>query len=199
MKYNCQSNIGKIESILLKQPKDAFINQDYINANWKDLNYTGCPDYNKVVEEFEFFVELLKKEVSNIYYLPKNDKTGLDSIYPHDPVLITKKGQSYVIWAKNSIKENQQPLENILLNWVFLYLVRLPEAVVYSRLMPVPFKNLLISRRIKLIEMPDSEYDTMACNVLAIAPRKCIVISGNPLTKKMLEDENVEVFEYKGE
>lgn len=92
MKYNCQSNIGKIESILLKQPKDAFINQDYINANWKDLNYTGCPDYNKVVEEFEFFVELLKKEVSNIYYLPKNDKTGLDSIYPHDPVLITKKG-----------------------------------------------------------------------------------------------------------
>lgn len=50
-----------------------------------------------------------------------------------------------------------------------------------------------------MIEVPDSEYDTMAGNVLAIAPRKCIVISGNPLTKKMLEDENVEVCEYKGE
>jgi len=72
-------------------------------------------------------------------------------------------------------------------------------AVVYSRLMPVPFREYLISRGIKMIEVPDFEYESMGCNVLSIAPRKCIVISGNPMTKQILEDEGVEVFEFNGD
>jgi N-dimethylarginine dimethylaminohydrolase len=72
-------------------------------------------------------------------------------------------------------------------------------AVVYSKLLPVPFRKWLIDRRVKLIEVSDSEFASMACNVLAIAPRKCIVISGNPITKRMLEDEGVEVREFRGE
>ena len=65
--------------------------------------------------------------------------------------------------------------------------------------MPVPFRDFLISRGIRFIEVPDSEYDSMGCNVLSIAPGKCVVIAGNPLTKQMLEDEGVEVFEFNGE
>ena len=38
----------------------------------------------------------------------------------------------------------------------------------------------------------------MACNVLAIAPKKVIMIEGNPLTKKLLEKNNVKVYTYKG-
>lgn len=72
-------------------------------------------------------------------------------------------------------------------------------AVVYSRLMPVPFREYLISRGIKMIEVPDAEYTSMGCNVLAIAPRQCIVLAGNPITKQMLENEGVEVFEFNGE
>ncbi len=71
-------------------------------------------------------------------------------------------------------------------------------AVVYSRLMPVPFREWLIHRGIKLIEVSDTEFETMGCNVLAISPRKCIVLKGNPRTKEMLEQEGAEVWEYEG-
>ena len=63
----------------------------------------------------------------------------------------------------------------------------------------MPFREWLITRGIKLIEVPDSEYESMACNILAVAPGKCIMLSGNPQTKKMLEQEGVEVWEYEGE
>ncbi|MGB2990744.1 MAG: arginine deiminase family protein, partial [Candidatus Zixiibacteriota bacterium] len=72
-------------------------------------------------------------------------------------------------------------------------------AVVYARLLPVPFRQWLISRGMKLVEVPDSEFQTMGCNILATSPRRCIMLSGNPQTKRMLEDEGVEVSEYVGE
>ena len=72
-------------------------------------------------------------------------------------------------------------------------------AVVYSRLLPVPFRNWLLRRSVKLVEVPDSEFESMGCNVLALAPRRCIMIEGNPKTRQKLLDEGVEVMEYSGE
>ena len=70
--------------------------------------------------------------------------------------------------------------------------------LVYSRLLPVPFRQYLLDRQIKLIEVPDEEYDSMGCNVLAVAPRKVIMIEGNPITQKRLENEGVDVHTYDG-
>jgi len=39
----------------------------------------------------------------------------------------------------------------------------------------------------------------MGCNILAVAPGKCVMVSGNPQMKRMLEHEGVEVWEYAGE
>jgi len=72
-------------------------------------------------------------------------------------------------------------------------------AVVYSRLMSVAFREYLIDRGMLLIEVPDSEFDSMGCNVLAVAPRRCIMLAGNPLTRQNLENEGIEVFEFEGE
>lgn len=71
-------------------------------------------------------------------------------------------------------------------------------AVVYSKLMPVFFRELLIQRGVQLIEVPDDEYDNLGCNVLALAPRKVVVSAGNPVTKRLLEEAGAEVYEYKG-
>ncbi len=71
-------------------------------------------------------------------------------------------------------------------------------ALVYSKIMPVPFRNWLLERGIELVEVPEEEFDSMGCNVLAIAPRKCIAIEGNPVTKKRLEKAGAEVLTYKG-
>ena len=72
-------------------------------------------------------------------------------------------------------------------------------AVVHLPLLPVPFVELLSDRGIALVEVPDDEYPTMGPNVLALAPRRCLVIEGNPVTKKRLEAAGCEVFSYRGE
>jgi arginine deiminase len=72
-------------------------------------------------------------------------------------------------------------------------------AVVYSRMMPVTFRNYLKARGLEFIEVPDEEYDSMACNVLALAPRRCLMLAGNPRTRSLLEAAGVEVQVYEGE
>ena len=71
-------------------------------------------------------------------------------------------------------------------------------AVVYSRLMPVHFRELLLERGVALVEVPDEEFDTMGANVLAIAPRRCVMVAGNPVTRGRLERAGAGVIEYDG-
>lgn len=73
------------------------------------------------------------------------------------------------------------------------------KAVVYSPLMPIHFRNELLTREYELIEVPDEEFESMAANVLAIAPSECIMVSGNPITKSRLEAAGCTVREYDGE
>ena len=71
-------------------------------------------------------------------------------------------------------------------------------AVVYSPLMPIPFRNELLDRGFRLIEVPEEEFESMGCNVLALGPRNCLMVKGNPKTKKSLEVAGCEVREYEG-
>jgi N-dimethylarginine dimethylaminohydrolase len=71
-------------------------------------------------------------------------------------------------------------------------------AVVYSPLMPVPFREWLIGRGTNLVEVPDEEFESMGANVLALAPRRCVMISGNPITRARLEATGATVHEYAG-
>lgn len=81
----------------------------------------------------------------------------------------------------------------------FISPVDLRTAVVYSRLMPVPFRQLLLDRGWELVEVPDGEYDSMACNVLAVAPGRCIMLAGNPVTQARLEAAGVTVETFEGD
>jgi len=72
-------------------------------------------------------------------------------------------------------------------------------AVVYSPLMPIAFRNFLLSRGYQLVEVPDEEFESMGCNVLALSPRVCLMADGNPKTKKALERAGCTVIMYKGE
>ncbi|HVQ14223.1 MAG TPA: arginine deiminase family protein [Vicinamibacterales bacterium] len=71
-------------------------------------------------------------------------------------------------------------------------------AVVYSRLLPVPFREWLLEREMRFVEVPDEEFETMGTNVLALAPRRCLMLTGNPLTRRLLEQSRCEVLEYEG-
>ncbi len=72
-------------------------------------------------------------------------------------------------------------------------------AVVYSPLMPIAFRNGLLNRGYSFVEVPEEEWDSMGCNVLAIAPRECIMVKGNGITKKRLEAAGCTVWEYEGQ
>jgi N-dimethylarginine dimethylaminohydrolase len=72
-------------------------------------------------------------------------------------------------------------------------------AVVYSPLLPVPAREWLLARGIRLVEVPDEEFETMGTNVLAIAPRRCVMLEGNPRTRAALERAGAEVMVYAGQ
>ena len=71
-------------------------------------------------------------------------------------------------------------------------------AVVYSPLMPIDFREGLLARGFKFVEVPEEEFDSMGSNVLALAPRKCLMVEGNPKTKQALINAGCEVITYTG-
>jgi dimethylargininase len=71
-------------------------------------------------------------------------------------------------------------------------------AVAYLPLLSVPFWRLLRDRGVRLIEVPEEELPTQAPNVLALAPRKVLMLEGNPVTRRRLEEAGCEVLTYRG-
>jgi dimethylargininase len=72
-------------------------------------------------------------------------------------------------------------------------------ALVYPPLMPVRLVELLHERGVEVIEVPDEEFESMGCNVLALGPRVALALNGNPETRRRLEAAGVEVRVYSGE
>ncbi len=72
-------------------------------------------------------------------------------------------------------------------------------AVVYSPLMPIEFRNFLLTSGYELIEVPEEEFNSMGCNVLALAPRVCLMVDKNPITKAALEKAGCIVYVYEGD
>ena len=259
-----------IRRVLIKSPENAYKNQVNIDSQYQDLNYFGKPDFVRSLEDYESFRSILKKNGVEIHDLPADDITSLDSIYTHDPCLISNSGvilcsmgktlrkkepemiSKYfkslnipiigkisppgkleggdIVWIDNrtiavgvgyrSNLEGIAQLKEILSDDVDEIIpVHLPHwtgpsdclhlmsnispidknlFLVYSKLLPVSFREYLLDRGIKLIEVPDDEYESMGCNVLAISPKKVIMIEGNDKTKKLLEIEGVDVSTYPG-
>jgi N-dimethylarginine dimethylaminohydrolase len=72
-------------------------------------------------------------------------------------------------------------------------------ALVYPPLLPDPLRRELLGRGFDLVEVPDQEFATMGCNVLAVAPRKCIMLDGNPVTRARLREAGADVFTFAGQ
>ncbi|MFN8592424.1 MAG: arginine deiminase family protein [Thermomicrobiales bacterium] len=72
-------------------------------------------------------------------------------------------------------------------------------AVVYLPLMAVPLVEELRRRDWEFIEVPDEEFETHGCNVLALSPRKVLVCNGSPITRSRLEQAGCEILVYQGD
>jgi arginine deiminase len=270
LKVGSRSMVNKIETIVIKHAREAYVSQEYLNQNWEAWGFFSCPDYDKCVEEYDAFEALIKKLVPDVKMLPKDEKAGLDSIYAHDSVKFTEKGaiilnmgkaarrnepkamRAYleslgvpilgeisgegtveggdVLWLENNkvalgrgyrtndegIRQFKELVKDIVDEVIVvpmphgnneeecLHLMSVISpidkdlAVVYSKFMPVFFRQMLIKEGIKLIEVIDDEYMPLGCNVLTVEPRKVVILKGNPDIKEKLIKEGVEVHEYEG-
>tara|TARA_B100001173_G_scaffold100219_1_gene86762 strand:+ start:3087 stop:3983 length:897 start_codon:yes stop_codon:yes gene_type:complete len=269
-KFGCQDMTSTIRKVLIKDPKSAYKNQANIDTQYNELNYFGKPDFEISLKDYDSFKSILHNNGIEIHCLPSDDITSLDSIYTHDPCLVSNSGVILCSMGKDLRKKEPEMISNYFeslgipiigrisspgkleggdIVWIdnrtvavgvgyrsnFEGIMQLKQILsddideiipvhlphwtgpadclhlmsnvspidenlflVYSKLLPVSFREYLLSRKIKLIEVPDEEYESMGCNVLAIAPRKVIMIEGNNITKKILEDEGVEIFTYPG-
>jgi N-dimethylarginine dimethylaminohydrolase len=263
------SEVGRIKEIALRKPEQAFVNQEKVNRQWRDLSYTERPSYSKAVSEYNYFVSLIRDYNPDIHFLPAAEELTLDSLYVRDalilcpdgvvlcnmgkqqrryepivagtflesldiPVLGSITGSGYieggdVVWLDGNTvavgrtyRTNDEGIAQFksFLNDVEVISVPLPHyrgssdvfhlmsilspvdcdlAVVYSPLMPIPFREFLIDRGIQLIDVPDHEFETMGCNILAVSPRECIMLKGNPETSHVLQQAGVKVSEYQGQ
>lgn len=66
-------------------------------------------------------------------------------------------------------------------------------AVVYPPLMPVRLVEFLEERGIEFIEVPEAEFPSMGCNVLALGPRHAMMVDGNPETLRRMKARGVQV------
>jgi N-dimethylarginine dimethylaminohydrolase len=264
------NEVSRLARVALKHARDAFVDQDTINAHWKALNFTAPPDFRRALEEYDRFVEILQSAGAEIHFLPRDSTTTLDSIYARDASIVVPAG--IVACSMGKAARDQEPgaqerafealrlplpfvgrikrpgrLEGGDLVWldprtvvvgrgyrtnaegirqfralvgdaVDVIEVALPHwhgpgdvmhlmslispiaydvAVVYSPLLPVPFRELLLDRGYSLVEVPDDEFETMGCNVLALAPRTCLVLRGNRRTRYALE-RVADVIDYEG-
>ena len=262
--------VNGVKRILLKHPRDAFLNQQKVNSESKELSYPSPPDLDLAVKQYDLFVDLIKSFGSEVYFLPPDNNTSLDSIYTHDPCTMTNNG--LIVCNMGKLERSSEPdhierffqsmnipiigkikrpgtLEGGDIVWINEHTVAVGEGyrsnleginqfqkilgeqvtevipvalphwegpndclhlmsnlspidnnlfLVYSRLLPVSFIKYLTYNKIKLIEVPDEEYYSMGCNVLAMGKGKVIMLEGNPITQERLEAEGVKVKTYNG-
>jgi N-dimethylarginine dimethylaminohydrolase len=66
-------------------------------------------------------------------------------------------------------------------------------AVVFAPLLPAGLYEWINELGIRLVEVPEEEYPTLGCNVLAVRPGVVVVAEGNPVTHRRLDAAGVEV------
>jgi N-dimethylarginine dimethylaminohydrolase len=72
-------------------------------------------------------------------------------------------------------------------------------ALVYPPLAPARLLQLLAERGIRTVEVPEEEFGSLGCNVLALGPRVALALDGNLETRRRMERAGVDVRVYKGD
>jgi N-dimethylarginine dimethylaminohydrolase len=71
--------------------------------------------------------------------------------------------------------------------------------VAYPPMLPVRLVQLFDDRGIEVVEVPDHEFATMGTNVLALAPRRALLLDRNVETRRRLDRAGVDTTVYAGE
>jgi len=267
------NEFGRLTRVVVKHPRDAFVDAATISVHWHELNFTAPPVLERAVTEFDRFVAAIRSVGADVAFLPPDATTTLDSIYVRDASIASARGMILcrmgkpqreqepaaqraafatmtpaipvigeivepgrieggdVVWLDqrtivvgHGYRTNGAGIEQLrallgdsidefvvvpLPHWKgegdVMHLMSLVSpidrnlVVSYSPLLPISLRKYLLRSGIELVDVPDEEFDSMATNVLALAPRHCLMLAGNPRTRAALERAGATVLEYEGE
>jgi N-dimethylarginine dimethylaminohydrolase len=258
--------VDPLKRVLVRRPDEAFGSAD--PDRW---HYVSQPNLNGAQAEHDALVATLRDAGCEVLYHDLPLPEHADSIFTHDPVIVTDKGGIVLRMGKDLRRGEEAAIASSLeklgvpilatlegeataeggdLLWLdhdtlavgrgyrtnseglrqltaalrplgvetvevqlphgdgpasclhlmsFISMLDRDLAVVFPPLVPVPFMELLAERGIDLVEVPEAEYPTMGPNVLALAPRHCLAIEGNPITKQRMEAAGCTVVTYTGD
>ena len=86
------TEVGRLLSVAVKHPRDAFVDERTIAAQWKELGFLARPDIGAAIDEFEQFLAILRSTGASIALLPRDAETTLDSIYARDASIVSPNG-----------------------------------------------------------------------------------------------------------
>src|SRR3954468_17603971 len=99
---------GRLDRIVLKHARDAFGDQTDIDAQWRNLRFSGAPDLTRAIREYDAFVQVIADTGAVIDYLPPDERTTIDSIYVRDTSLVTDRG--VILCAMGKPQRATEPL-----------------------------------------------------------------------------------------
>jgi N-dimethylarginine dimethylaminohydrolase len=109
--------VSPLRAVVVKRPEQAFRSSAAIDAEWKELGWTRPPDLDIAAREHRQLVSLLETAGARVYFLPEDSRTNLDSIYTHDPVLITDAG-AVILQTGKKLRRGEGPaMEDALNGW----------------------------------------------------------------------------------
>src|SRR5215831_18504580 len=117
MFHGSHSMVAPLKRVVVKRPEDAFRSADAIETEWQDLDYLRPPSLPLAVQHHRVFVALISQLGAQVSYLPPDDRTNLDSLYVHDPVLTTERGIIILQTGKPERRGEGPAFEDALRGW----------------------------------------------------------------------------------
>jgi N-dimethylarginine dimethylaminohydrolase len=114
--YGSQSMIAPLRRVIVKRPQEAFVDSQQIQKQWRQLNYLAEPNLANAIREHERLVELMRNAQVEVLFLPEDLRTGLDSIYTHDPCIVTSGGAVVFQTGKVSRRGEGTAMEDFFRN-----------------------------------------------------------------------------------
>src|SRR5690349_15811226 len=112
-----QSMVAPLRRVVVKRPEDAFRSSDVVERGWRNLDYLRPPDLQIAIEHHRAFVSLVTQYGAQVSYLPPDERTGLDSLYVHDPALTTERGVVILQTGKPARRGEGPAFEDALRDW----------------------------------------------------------------------------------
>jgi N-dimethylarginine dimethylaminohydrolase len=109
--------VAPLRRVILKKPEDAFRSSLQIGREWKSLGYLRPPELARSSRDHNRLAALLTDAGAEALYLPADDRTGLDSIYVHDPVLVTDHGAIVFQMGKIARRGEGSAFQDALRSW----------------------------------------------------------------------------------